>query len=51
MDDDLAEEDEDFELDLGAVDVVSFALAVVSLAFKVVLLPESIPLASPGACA
>ena len=32
MDDDPAEGDDDFEL--GAVDVVSFALAVVSLGFK-----------------
>jgi len=31
VDDDLAEEDDTFELDLKAVDVVSFALAVVSL--------------------
>ena len=31
MDDDPAEEDDDFEVDLEAVDVVSFALAVTSL--------------------
>ena len=31
MDDDPAEEDDDLEVDLAAVDVVSFALAVVSL--------------------
>ena len=34
MDDDLAEEDDDFEVELEAVDVVSFALAVVSLGSK-----------------
>ena len=34
MDDDPAEEDDDFEVELEAVDFVSFALAVVSLAFK-----------------
>ena len=34
MDDDPAEEDDDFEVDLEAVDVVSFALAVVSLGFN-----------------
>ena len=33
MDDDPAEEDDDFEVDLDAVDVVSFALVVVSLGF------------------
>ena len=31
VDDDPAEEDDDLEVDLAAVDVVSFALAVVSL--------------------
>ena len=35
VDDDPAEEDDDFEVDLDAVDIVSFALAVVSLGFKV----------------
>ena len=34
VDDDPAEEDDDFEVDLEAVDVVSFALAVVSLGFN-----------------
>ena len=34
MGDDPAEEDDDFEVELEAVDVVSCALAVVSLAFK-----------------
>ena len=34
MDDDPAEEDVDFEVELDAVDVVSLALAVVSLGFK-----------------
>ena len=34
MEDDPAEEDDDFELALEAVDVVSFALAVVSLGSK-----------------
>ena len=34
-DDNPAEEDDDFEVELEAVDVVSCALAVVSLAFKV----------------
>ena len=34
MDDDPAEEDDDLEVDLEAVDVVSFALAVVSLGFN-----------------
>ena len=33
MDDDPAEEDDDLEVDLEAVDVVSFAWAVVSLGF------------------
>ena len=34
MDDDPADEDVDFEVDLEAVDVVSCALAVFSLGFK-----------------
>jgi len=34
VDDDPAEEDDDFEVDLEAVDVVSFALSVVSLGFN-----------------
>ena len=34
MDDDSAEEEDDFEVELDAVDVVSFALAVVSLGSK-----------------
>ena len=34
VDDDPAEEDVDFEVDLDAVDVVSFALVVVSLGFN-----------------
>jgi hypothetical protein len=34
VDDDPAEEDDDLEVDLEAVDVVSFALAVVSLGFN-----------------
>ena len=34
MEDDPAEEDDDFEVDLEAVEVVSFALAVVSLGFN-----------------
>ena len=34
MDDDPAEEDDDFEVDLEAVDDFSFALAVVPLGFK-----------------
>ena len=34
MDDDPAEEDDDFEVDLEAVDVVCFALVVVSLGFN-----------------
>ena len=34
MDDNPAEEEDDFEVDLEAVDVVSFALAVVSLGSK-----------------
>ena len=33
MDDDPAEEDDDFEVDLETFDVVSFALAVVSVGF------------------
>ena len=37
MNDDPAEEDDDFEVDLEAVDDVSLALAVVSLAFKVLV--------------
>ena len=44
VDDDPAEEDDDFEVDLEAVDFVSFALAVVSLAFKELEF-ESIPAA------
>ena len=35
VDDDPAEEDDDFEVDLDAVDVGSFAMAVVSSGFKV----------------
>ena len=47
VDDDPAEEDDDFEVDLDAVDVVSFALAVVSVA----LLSKSISVATaPGSC-
>jgi len=34
VDDDPAEEEDDFEVDLEAVDVVSFASAVVSLGFN-----------------
>jgi hypothetical protein len=34
VDDDPAEEDDDFEVDLETVDGVSFALAVVSLGFN-----------------
>ena len=34
MDDDPADEDVDFEVEMEAVDVVSFALAVVSLGFN-----------------
>ena len=34
VDDDPAEEEDDFEVELDAVDVVSFALAVVSLGSK-----------------
>ena len=34
MDDDPAEEDDDFEVELEAVDVVSCALAVVPLGFN-----------------
>jgi hypothetical protein len=34
VDDDPAEGDDDFEVDLDAVDIVSFALAVVSLGFN-----------------
>ena len=34
VDDDSAEEDDDFEVELEAVDVASFALAVVSLGSK-----------------
>ena len=34
MDDDPAEEDDDFEVELDVVDVVSVALAVVSLGSK-----------------
>ena len=34
MEDDSAEEDDDFEVNLDAVDVVSFALAVVFLGSK-----------------
>ena len=34
MEDDPAEKDDNFEVDLEAVDVVSFALAVVSLGFN-----------------
>ena len=46
--DDPAEEDVDFEVDLDAVDVVSFALAVVSLGFKV-LASDSILVATAPA--
>ena len=41
MDDDPAEEEDDFEVELDAVDVVSFALAVGSLGSKA-LVPDSI---------
>ena len=34
MDDDPADEEDDFEVELDAVDVVSFALAVGSLGFN-----------------
>jgi hypothetical protein len=48
VDDDPAEGDDDFEL--GAVDVVSFVLAVVSLGSKA-LLSKSISVATaPGSC-
>ena len=48
VDDDPAEGDDDFEL--GAVDVVSFALAVVSVGFKA-LVSKSISVATaPGSC-
>ena len=43
--DDPAEEDDDFELELDAVDVVSFALAVVSLGFNA-LVSDSILMAT-----
>ena len=41
VDDDPADEEDDFEVELDAVDVVSFALAVGSLAFNA-LVSESI---------
>ena len=41
MEDDPAEEEDDFELALEAVDVVSFTLAFVSLGSKA-LVPDSI---------
>ena len=37
MDDDPAEEDDDFEVELDVVDVVSFALAVASLGSKALI--------------
>ena len=45
MDDDPADEDADFEVDLEAVDVVSLALVVVSLGFKA-LVSDSILVAT-----
>ena len=42
MDDDPAEEDDDFELDLEAVDVVSFGPPVVFMGFETLLF-EFIP--------
>ena len=45
MDDDPAEEDEDLEVELDVVDVVSFALAVVSLGFNA-LVSDSILMAT-----
>ena len=45
MDSDPAEEDDDFEVDLETVDVVSFALAVVSLGFNA-LVSDSILMAT-----
>ena len=47
MDDDPAEEDDDFKVDLEALDVVSFALAVVSLGFNA-LASDSILAAGSG---
>ena len=50
VDDDPAEEDDDVEVELEAVDVVSCALAVVSVGFKA-LLSKSISVATaPGSC-
>ena len=42
MDDDPADEDAVFEVDLDAVDIVFFALAVVSLGFFNALVSDSI---------
>jgi hypothetical protein len=48
VEDDSAEKDDDFEVDLEAVDVVSFALPFVSMGFKALLF-ESIPVAKATA--
>ena len=47
MDDDPADEDVDFEVELEAVDVVSFALAVVSLGFNALVFDSILVATAP----
>ena len=47
VDDDPAEEDDDFEVDLEAVDDFSFALAVVPLGFKALVFDSILAATAP----
>ena len=47
MDDDPAEENDDLEVDLEAVDVVCFALAVVSLGFNALVFDSILVATAP----
>ena len=47
MDDDPAEEEDDFEVDLEAVDDFSFALAVVPLGFKALVFDSILAATAP----
>ena len=50
VDDDPAEEDDDFEVELEAVDVVSFVLAVVSLGFNALVSDSILVAMAPVLC-
>ena len=50
MDDDPAEEDDDFEVELDAVHVVSFALVVVSLGFNLLVSDSILAAMAPVMC-